>query len=55
MESLENNNKDQVGEKLNQKLDDIIEDSRTKSSALKKILKGLENLNDKPKNGKPRK
>lgn len=37
----------QEGKILNQKLDDIIEDSKSKTAALKKILKGLEDLNEK--------
>lgn len=49
MKSLNSKKEEQIGEALNQKLDDIIEDSRTKTAALKKILKGMEDLNEKNK------
>lgn len=52
MESLNNKKEEQTGEVLNQKLEDIIQESRTKSAALKKILVGLENLNEKNKGSK---
>ncbi len=52
MDSLSDKKDEQTGEVLNQKLEDIIQESRTKSAALKKLLKGLEDLNEQQKNGK---
>lgn len=45
-------NPDNVDKVLNQKLDDIIEDSKLKTAALKKILKGLDDLDGKKKGDK---
>ncbi len=52
MESLDNKSIDQADEILNQKLNDIIKDTRAKSSALKKIIKGLEDLKNRPQSSK---
>jgi hypothetical protein len=53
MENSDYKSIDQADEILKQKLNNIIKDSRTKSSALKKIIKGLEDQKDKHQNSKP--
>lgn len=53
MENSDNKSIDQADEVLKKKLNDIIKDSRTKSSALKKIIKGLEYQKDKHQSGTP--
>jgi hypothetical protein len=55
MRNSDKNSIDQANEILKQKLNNIIKDSRTKSAALKKIIKGLEEQRDKNQIDKPEK